>query len=242
MKRLALAFQFLTALPFRVDGPPQPGDTGRAAAWFPLVGLVIGALVWEGRLLLDAVFPPLVSASLCVLLWTALTGGLHLDGLADCCDGLLSAAPPERRLEIMKDPRLGTFGGAGLILLLLLKTATLASMDGYQAGWALLLAPVMGRWLLLWAGRQRPARPGGMAADFAFGLQPGAFVGAAILPLMLTLAGGWRAVLAAGLAHLAAVGIFHLAHKRLGGLTGDVYGLTVEVAELVTLLAFVVRI
>jgi adenosylcobinamide-GDP ribazoletransferase len=242
MKHLRLALGFLTILPVRLQESPQPGDMGRAAAWFPWVGLLIGCIVWAAKWGLDQVFPALVSAGLCVALWAVLTGGLHLDGLADCCDGLLNASSPARRLEIMKDPRLGSFGGAGLVLQLLLKTLALASLSAVPAVCGVLLAPTLARWLILLAGRQPSARPGGMGADFALGLRTRSFFLAALLPIVLILLGGWRALLAAILAHLAAWGIFRLAQNRLGGLTGDVFGLTVEVAELVVLLAFVLKL
>jgi adenosylcobinamide-GDP ribazoletransferase len=204
--------------------------------------MLIGGILWAAKWGFDQVFPPFLSAGLCVALWALLTGGLHLDGLADCCDGLLNASEPSRRLEIMKDPRLGSFGGAGLILHILLKTFALASLSAIPAVWGILLAPAVARWLILWAGTQPTARPGGMGADFALGLQRQAFFLAGIPPLALTILGGWRAAGAVLLAHLAAWGVFRLARARLGGLTGDVYGLTVELAELCVLLVFAIRL
>jgi len=150
----------------------------------------------------------------------------------------MNASDPARRLEIMKDPRLGSFGGIGLGLQLLLKTLTLASLSGVPALWGILLAAVTARWLLLWAARQPLARPGGMGADFALGLQIRAFFLAGIPLIGIMILGSWRAVLAVLLAHLAAWGIFHLARARLGGVTGDVFGLTVEITELAVLLVF----
>ena len=80
---------------------------------------------------------PAVAAVLVVALWAVLTGGLHLDGLADCCDGLLVSAPHERRLEIMRDPRVGSFAVIGLVLALLLKTAAVFALaQAPPAPWA----------------------------------------------------------------------------------------------------------
>jgi adenosylcobinamide-GDP ribazoletransferase len=261
MKQLKLALSFLTVIPVRITAALQPGDLGRSAAWFPLVGLLIGALLAFAFLGLVWPFPAPLAAVLVVALWAGLTGGLHLDGLADCCDGLLASVTPERRLEIMKDPRLGTFGGAGLILLLLVKAGAVAAIA--QAGlpplpaWVplavaplaaaalltapLLLAPVLGRWLILIVARQPMARPGGLGAEFALGLTRRAFLSAAALPLALSLAGGPRGILAAALAHLVALGVIRLARARLGGVTGDVLGLTVELSEAAVLLVFAAR-
>src|SRR5262245_61596780 len=94
---------------------------GRAALWFPLIGFGLGLVLAGGLLLFRLFFSPALAAALTVAAWAALTGGLHLDGLADCCDGLLATATPERRLEIMRDPRLGAFGVTGLTLFLILK-------------------------------------------------------------------------------------------------------------------------
>lgn len=240
MKSIKLALGFLTTIPVRVNETLQPGDLGRAAAWFPLVGAAIGGVLAGAHWLFVLIFPPAVAAVLLVVLWAGLTGGLHLDGLADCCDGMLASTSRERRLEIMRDPRLGTFGGTGLVLQLLLKVSLVSALAADHAVWALLFAPALARWLILLAARQPTARPGGMGADFALGLKGRVFLAAALVPLALIALDWPRMLLAAGLAHLLALGIIALARARLGGVTGDVFGLTVEAGETAALLAFVV--
>lgn len=235
-QEVALAVGFLTVLPApQVDY--QPGALGRAGRWFPAVGLVIGLLLIGAHELLSYRFPPFLVAGLTVTLWTALTGGLHLDGLADCCDGLLAATSRERRLEIMRDPRTGAFAVIGLVLVLLLKVSALAATP--TATPALLLAPTWARWLLLWVARQPLARPSGLGAEFAAGLSRRSQVWGGILPLVLLLIFPTVSTVAA---MLAAGGITWLiirsAHSRLGGVTGDVYGAVVELSELVVLLTF----
>jgi adenosylcobinamide-GDP ribazoletransferase len=121
MKRFALAVSFLTVIPLRLNEPPHPGDLGKAAGWFPVIGAVIGGLVVAAYYGLSFIFPPLPAGARAASVWIELTGGLHLDGLTDCFDGMLNASSRERRLEIMKDPRLGTFGGIGVFLAILLK-------------------------------------------------------------------------------------------------------------------------
>lgn len=234
---LRLAFSLLTTLPVPAPQKWLPGDSGRAAGWYPLVGLVIGLLVAGVHRLSGLFLPPLVTGALVLLAWVALTGGLHLDGLADCADGLLYPGAPEKRLEIMKDPRLGAFGGMGLGLALLLKFAALALFPPAALP-ALPLTASLARWCILPAGLIPSARPGGMAADFAAGLRKNSLFWGGLLPLGLTLLLGWRGWLTAALGLLTALGVLTLAKKRLGGVTGDVFGLLVEVVEIVGLLTF----
>jgi adenosylcobinamide-GDP ribazoletransferase len=239
---LRLALSFLTTLPVGAPSAP-PGSLGRAAPWFPVVGLIIGAMLaaaWWG---LGYVFSSVLGAVLLVALWAALTGGLHLDGLADCGDGLLAAVPPERRLEIMRDPRLGTFGGLSLFLFLLLKVFTVAALPASPLGYyALLLAPVLARWLILTVARQPSARPGGMGAAFGQGLTPVALAIAAVLPAVLAIGGGWRGLGAGVAALLVVLIVSRVARVRLGGVTGDVLGLAVELSELAVLLVFAAQV
>jgi adenosylcobinamide-GDP ribazoletransferase len=238
MKFLRLAFSFLTIIPMPAEENVELQDLGRAAGWYPLVGALIGAAVALVMWGAGMIFPSLVAAVLAAAVWTLLTGGLHLDGLADCCDGMLAAAAPARRLEIMKDSRLGTFGGIGLIVQFALKVTLLSVLPGPVLILAVPLAAALGRWLVLLAARQPQARPGGLGAAFATGLGWRIFVGAALLPLALTVAAGWRGVIAALAAHLVAYLIFALARRRLGGVTGDVMGMVIELAEGAVLLVF----
>src|SRR5215216_4427900 len=206
MRTLRIAFGLMTTLPFPLLDDWSPGDSGRASVWYPLVGLVIGALTWltwKGAMLL---FPSLVAGIITLLAWVALTGGLHLDGLADCCDGLLASTSVERRLEIMKDPHLGAFGVIGLILVLLLKGATLVTLTP-ATSLGILLAASLARWCILPAGLLPLARPGGMGADFLSGLRRSFIYMGAVLPVGLALVLGMRGVISllVGLAAAALV-------------------------------------
>jgi adenosylcobinamide-GDP ribazoletransferase len=237
MKHIRVAFNLLTTLPVRAPMHWQPGDSGRAAGWYPLVGLVIGVLVAGVWLLTNRFLPPLVCAGLALAAWIVITGGLHLDGLADCCDGLFHPSDAERRLAIMKDPLLGAFGAVGLFLALLLKFAALASLAPERAALAIVLAASLGRWVILLAGKQPLARPGGMGADFASGLKKPALAWGAVIPLGLSALLGLHGLLALTAALLAVIGLLRLARARIGGVTGDVFGLLVETAEITSLIA-----
>lgn len=232
-----LAATFLTTLPAPAFVVPT-GGLGLAGRWFPLVGLVIGLLLWLIQSVALYFFAPPLAGALVVLAWVVVTGGLHLDGLADCCDGLLATTSRERRLEILRDPRVGSFGAIGLVLTLLLKTLA----AGMVPPIALLLAPVWARWMLLWAARPPQARPDGMGADFAAGVTPEVIVVAAALPVLLLFFGGGRGLVGATLAVAVMVALVRLARQRIGGVTGDVYGLVVEVCEVMVLLVFAARI
>ena len=230
------ALTFLTTLPAPRHTPP-PGGLSGAAGWFPSIGLLLGGLLWGVQALTATVFDSWLTGLLVVAAWAVLTGGLHLDGLADCGDALLAATTRERRLEILRDPRLGSFGAVTLILALLLKAAAAGTVPGV----ALLLAPTWARWLILVAARLPQARPGGLGASFAAGLTPRALLIALTVPVVLLLAGGalWPSLLAITVAGAAALAAVRLALARLGGVTGDVLGLVVEVSEISLLLAFV---
>ena len=240
MKHLLTAFNLMTTLPLPASKDWQTGDSGRASVWYPFVGLVIGGLTLLGWMGATRIFPAPVAGILTLVVWVTLTGGLHLDGLADCCDGLLASTTVERRLEIMKDPRLGAFGGIGLVLTLLLKAAILSSLTP-ETSFGIILAASLARWCILPAGLLPLARPSGMGADFKAGFRPWFIAVGAIIPISLSIILGTRGLvsLAAGL--IAAALVLRLAKSRINGVTGDVFGMTVEVVEVVSLLAFVIN-
>jgi len=239
MQNLRKAVGFLTVFPAGRDLDYQSGDLGRAAPWFPLVGAFIGLLAGLAGWGLGIIFPPLLAAVFTLAVWESLSGWLHLDGLADCCDGLLPAAAPQRRLEIMRDARLGTFGTAGLILFLAAKGAALGyAAGGWQTLLTFMLAGSTGRWLVIAAARQPLARPGGMGAEMTSAARMRSLILAGLIPLSLALPGGWRGLAGLGLALLAGWGLFRFSRARIGGVTGDVMGCAIELGELACLLPF----
>lgn len=238
MRSLRVAFGLLTTLPFRLPEDWSTGDSGRASIWYPFVGLVIGVLTWLVWKSATLVFAPLVAGVITLIVWVALTGGLHLDGLADCCDGLFASVSAERRLEIMKDPHMGTFGAVGLILVLFLKAATLASLTS-DSSLSILLAASLARWCILPMGLLPLARPSGMGADFASGFRRSFIFWGAIIPLVIAIILGTRGILSIVTGLVATAFVLWLAKSRIGGVTGDVFGMVVEVVETVVLLTFV---
>lgn len=232
------AWRLLTAIPLPAPGGEVDAQPGRAFAWFPLIGLILGlglaGLAWG----LPWLLPGPVVAPLLLGAWVAFSGLLHLDGFIDCCDALLPPRPPERRLEILKDSRVGAFGVVGAICLLLVKAGALeALLDAGQ--WRLLIvAPVLGRWAMVWAAAgYPPARTEGLAVMFRAGLgRRQVLVASLLAALFVALAAGWAGLALLLLGWLAAVGLARWTMARLPGLTGDVYGATCEVVEVITLL------
>ena len=227
--------------------PDANASFAGAVAWYPVVGLIIGLVVGLITLALSCLVPPLVCGALGCLAWAAVTGGLHLDGVADCGDGMLVEAAKERRLEIMKDPRLGTFGAMALFFVLLVKFTTLASLTEQlqplsmaSAGHFLLvccLAAMLGRCSNFLAMRLPSARPGGMGSTSVAGLTSRHSLCAALAALLISAVNGLTGLMALA-AGLAMTGLFlAAAKKRLGGVTGDVYGCLNELVESTVLVA-----
>src|SRR6185503_2707874 len=127
MVAIIAAFQFLTIFPTLIKRMFTSQEMGHAVAWFPLVGIVLGLALYGVNTLAQLVFPASVSAALTLFVSVIFTRAFHLDGFMDTCDGLFGGWTPERRLEIMKDSRMGAFGVAGGILVLLTEYAALQS-------------------------------------------------------------------------------------------------------------------
>jgi adenosylcobinamide-GDP ribazoletransferase len=223
------ALGFLT-----VVGRPAP-PTPRSLPWFPVVGAAIGAAVGSVWWLADQVFPALLAAALAVTADLVITGLLHADGLADAADGLLPHADRARRLEIMRSPGVGAFGAAALVLVLVTRTAAFAARPADIALVAGLwcasrtLAAVAPAWLPY-------AREDGLASPFL--ARPASrLVALAVLPAAaLTVLGiGWPGLAATAAAWLAGGAVLAVAHRRVGGFTGDVLGAAILVAETVGL-------
>jgi adenosylcobinamide-GDP ribazoletransferase len=223
------AITFLTILPLRRHAP---GDLGPAAGWFPVVGVLVGALA--GALLVAA--EPLVgapvAATLAVAAVVVVTGALHVDGLADCADALGARGGRERRLAIMRDPAVGVFGTLALILWALLVIGALADLERTDALLTLVSAAAIGRWgALLHAVAAPPARRDGLGVGFA--VRPVALVPATLATIAVALlANPSSRGLAALLAGVLAAALVSLwARRTLGGRTGDTLGATVALGE-----------
>lgn len=236
MNGLLAALGFLTRVPVPVRIFDDPRAQQKSLPWYPLVGLLLG-----GVLALPAAWlgpgSPLLAAAVVLAAWVALTGALHLDGLADSADAWVGGlGDRERTLAIMKDPRCGPAGVVALVLVLLLKFAALATLLPRQP-WLICLAPMLARAaltaLFVWVPYVRAA---GLGSPL-LGASRHACLLAVTASALLALAAGWR-----GMAALVAAGLVWLAwvrsgHRRIGGFTGDTAGAAAEMIEAAVLLA-----
>ena len=233
-----LAVTFLTRLPLPVAGEATPADLRASMGWYPLIGLGLGAVGWGIYTLACLLFPPLPAAALTIILLEVCTGALHLDGLMDTCDGLGSGRPRERALEIMKDSRVGAMGVFGAIAVMLLKVAAMAAFTPKQALPALLICCSASRVLPIWdITLFRYARTTGIVSAYVEGKSPWALVLASLCALLIALVAGHLLGLLLALVVVLLILLvqMNIAHK-LHGLTGDVYGMGIELAETLVLL------
>ncbi|WP_053203747.1 adenosylcobinamide-GDP ribazoletransferase [Jiangella muralis] len=248
---LRAAVGFLTRVP--VGAAPYSGSAlDRAGAWFPLVGVVVGSAGLGVWWVADGLAGPLVGAVAAVLATVIVTGALHEDGLADTADGLWGGATRERRLEIMRDSRLGTYGALALAGDLLLRVAVLASVgigsaEGFADGGSdafadvarvLLAGHVIGRAApLVLAAWLPPARTDGQGRRLGRLGVVDSLVAAATVLVVAVLAAGWWAPVLLAAAAVPVLGLRRAARRRIGGVTGDVLGAGVALTTLAVAIA-----
>ena len=237
MTAFTAALRFLTVLPWGVQ---RPEILGRSLIYFPAIGLLLGAGLAVADRGLHLLFPAPVVNALLLLLSLGLTGGMHLDGLLDCCDALPGIRPPEERLRILQDPHVGAFGIIGGITVLLLKYGALLSLTGARTA-SLILFPALGRWGMVYAVCRYPYhnRNGeGTGTVFELHQGLGSLLGATAIAMTAALfLGGLRGIVAFGITWLVTILVARYTLKKLPGLTGDVYGAINELSEAFTLCA-----
>lgn len=234
-----LALQFLTILPVRGPAKVEPADFGRSIAFFPLIGLLVGAILAVADHVAGQILPPPIPSALTIALALVLTGALHFDGWLDLCDALVSHRTPEERLAILRDSRTGGYAVAGGIALVLIRFSALAALTGPTRSETLILMAAWGRLGIAYAvfahpyGRTEP-RPGRFLKDTMTGSRLGVALVTALVPTLLLW--GARGLIVAAASWIAAEGLARIARSRLPGLTGDVYGAINEVVEVTVLL------
>ncbi|MDP2720259.1 MAG: adenosylcobinamide-GDP ribazoletransferase [Dehalococcoidia bacterium] len=243
-----VALRFLTTLPVPWVKDIQPKHRGSSLAYFPLVGLILGMILVICSFILTLLLPSseLVNIFLLAIL-IALTGALHLDGFIDTCDGTMAAQPPEERLRIMSDTRVGAFGIVGVVILIMIKYLSLnTSIIEILKLPTLLLMPVLGRWAMVYSMYAFPSarKEEGLGLEFKKHAHLPGFIVATLITLVIVVLVGlvqgdiftWIILMSIVWIVTAAVSFFF--KSRLGGLTGDNYGAVCELAE-VTFLVFI---
>ena len=241
VRRFLAALSFLTRFPVPSGMQADLSSLEESPPWFPAAGALIGLILIGFDRLVCALFHPAVAGVADLALIFAVTGGLHLDGLLDSADGLLSGRPGDKALEIMRDSRVGAMGVSAGILVIGLKVALIVSLAGDLRWQALLVAPVLGRYSVLLAITVFPySRMGhGLGSVFksrsrpGWPVVPGAIAGVACIALA-----GWRGALAVLAAVTLPLVLGGAISRRLGGLTGDIYGAICELAEAAVLAVF----
>lgn len=240
-----IALQFLTTIPVRLSRVPDEQAMGRSLLYYPLVGLLVGgllsALLW-GVMTASSTSPAPLLAAIILTLWVLLTGGLHLDGLADSTDALMGGiGDRQRTLDLMKDPTSGPMGVLSLLLVLLIKFTALQALVATQNWQALLVAPLMGRSAVLALFLTTPyVRPNGLGALITTHMPRKTSM--IVLLIMLAIVSGffgWSAPWLLLSVTLVFFGLRTLMMHHLGGTTGDTAGALVELIEMSVLVMMV---
>lgn len=234
LRQFLLAVQFLTRLPVPSRLATNEEELGRAAAFFPLVGVIVGGSTAGLYLLALRVASVPVTVLIALVFAALITSGFHEDGLADTFDGLGGGWTKERALEIMRDSRIGTYGALALIFLVLGKFIVLTELGSVQVWRWLIVAHVAARWTVLPLCRWLPyARPEGQGKLVAKQITISALIIGSLTFLLILLLFPWRTALIALAVTIAVTLISGLYYKRrLGGITGDCLGATNQLTEL----------
>ncbi len=234
-----LALTFLTIIPFPARRPATAADLAAAMAWFPTVGLVLGGILALAAAALQIHLPPAAGAAVLVAMFSFLTRGLHLDGLADTLDGLGGGRTREDALRIMKDHAVGAFGAVGLATILLLKYGLLVAVLDRRSLVLLLIFPVFSRFAMVLLAYLSPyARPEGGLGEAMTTLTTGRTLAwaAGSAFFIVALAGRSAGLLVFLMITALTWGLAAYFRRRLGGVTGDVCGAVNEVVEVLAML------
>jgi adenosylcobinamide-GDP ribazoletransferase len=233
---LLAALQFLTLLAVKRSFTSE--QMGRSTAYFPVIGLIIGLILVGCNYVFSLLLPSAVVNIFLIILMALLSGGLHLDGLADTLDGIAGHRTPEQRLEIMRDSRIGGFGALGLALFLIAEYVTLNSLPKDWIPHTLVLSAVLSRWAMVTAIFVYPyARPQGLGRAFKDAvnwqqLALATLIAVVLAALLFKVAG--MVILAAVWVVLSLVATY--LKRQLKGLTGDTYGAINELAAISVML------
>jgi adenosylcobinamide-GDP ribazoletransferase len=235
-----IALQFLTILPIPKFKQVKPGQFGRSLTYFPLIGLLLGAILFAIHYCFTYIFPAAIVNTIVIIALVVLTGAHHLDGFIDTFDGLVAGKSRKRRLEIMADSHVGAFGIIAVVLLLLLKYASLSNIALMVP--ALFLMPVLSRWMMVYViYSYNSAKATGMGVTFKHGATRQSLTIATVITLVISILFlWWSGVVIMAALWLICWGIASYFRSCFGGLTGDNYGALNELAEVISLLLMII--
>ena len=240
MKPLLAAIQFLTVIPFPKSFTGGEKELEKCLPFFPVVGLLIGIVIAAFDHVMRFIFPPLPASVMTVIAMTAISGGLHMDGLADTADGFFSARPRERVLEIMRDSRTGVMGVLAVLFVILLKVSLLISLFPPIRPGIIVLMPLAGRcsFVVMMTALPYVRREGGLATAFGVGKSwLNVLWSSAFLLAAGWLAGHWMGLAASFSALLMAALFSVYCFRKIGGYTGDTLGAGCEITEIIPAIA-----
>jgi adenosylcobinamide-GDP ribazoletransferase len=232
VKYFFIALQFLTIIPIKIKQELKPKDISKSLRFFPVIGLLIGLLL-AGVCFVFNFLPPLVMSALIISVLVLISGGLHLDGFADSCDGLYGIRPKEERLKIMRASDVGAMGAIGIACLLILKFAVLASIPKDMLFKTLIIMPVFSRWTqVLACYTSEYAREQGKGMSFLTYNSKKEFIIASIFTLVLfVLILKFKGIILFGLSCVPVFVFMFYIKKKIQGMTGDTVGAVNEFAE-----------
>lgn len=241
MTPLWIALQFLTVLPIELKTMPSAKQNGQAMLFYPLVGVLLGLILFASAMLL-AKLPIILSAALILVLWIWLTGGLHLDGLADTADAWVGGfGDSERTLNIMKDPACGPIGVLSLVVVCLLKFVALYVLLEQQMAAFLIVLPMLGRSVPLFLFLTTPyVRTQGLGRSMTDFMPKKRLWMVFVITIALLCVFKWLGLIALLVFLVMLFYMRSLFIKRIGGITGDTAGAAIELAETAVLLSTVI--
>ncbi len=215
-------------------------DLARSMACFPLVGLLLGAILYGLSRAIVLVFPERIADLGCLLALVLLTGGLHLDGLADTTDAFFSREDRQRMLEIMRESQIGPMGAVAIVFALLLKFELLSGLSPQVKGPALILMPVIARWTVVFQAAMLPYARASQGLGTAFNRYVGireAFLSTIFTLLIVLGLRQLRGLWSMALVLLLSLLFIQYTRRKIAGATGDTMGAGIEIAEIATLAA-----
>ncbi len=236
VKSFIAALRFLTIAPIPARWANEAEYLSRSVPLFPIVGLLIGAAIVTADFGMNLLFPSLLANGITVVALVAVSGGLHIDGLADTADGFFSSRPRERILEIMRDSRTGPMGVVAVMCVLMLKFAAVASVGADTRWQTILMMPFAGRCALAISILLLPyARPEGGLVEVLRTKRSWLHLVRVIAVLVIVgvLIAGYRGLAMAGVSLIGTLLFASYTYTKIGGMTGDTLGATCEIVELI---------